>query len=1498
MARLLTADRLRSAAPLRTPEATTEAFALLREATPSPEAAVDLEAVHAVLLTFYHRHLGSDDPESAWDSTVMSSAFGFLYPRASGNMVFPDALVVNFDPADPLLDARFAHLVGDAHGALANAPDTGEAERLASLGRALAWSGLARRLVPPEHAPDIGLEMQALEFETTRFEMAADPDALARAAGHGRVVCEVLPVVASEDLGPDTVEAAAIALATVADAFWLLGEPTLAEVDRLIAGVPSWVVPPDTLEAVRLAQLLEAHATSWPGQFDLLMGRKVAELGVLDHDAGRIACAVRRLRAALDAAPAGHPARADVVSALVGALEALARERGDEAAAREAAELRAHELGESEPLLHGRGFLDEDPFDDGFLDENLFGDRFLDEELFGDRFPGSPRMDDRFLDGFFHFVENLHDFIDVSDDFDIPGADGLGTMDGRTEEQAEAQALVGQELAELSAALMSSSDPTGDWVSDDQIERFRSALATASAEDPRRHLHVAVLAALAGTRAARLREAEPVRAAELDAYARARVEEAAAIAPTGPLLTGLLADGRYEIALPIAMVTASIGEADGTIADPERAHAAFLLARVADLRPDDLGSLEHNIAVMRDLLSRIPEDATGARAYLSAALGAAVAEQAGRTPDLASAEEIASLLRCARAYSPDGSAPTDHLLVQLLMWISLVRADPGPAREAAAVNAELDARGPWVVWGGTAYNTEAEDSPTALGQAAEAADLKFYNALQNYLLGHDPAELDRARRAALRIKELGTTADPKVARGLGLDVMGDIWLDLVDGIGPNGGLKRDVTDAHVDRCRATFAACPPGHPRRIHGAISLARMLVQRALGLSNEPLRALPLLTEALHVADTIAPAGSERLGEGMQLHIAEALAAVLRLPLPLEPLDPADAAVQEAADRFEPADPVATAMQRLLTLLRTTSGRTADDATTPPWHQAHEEFRRARLAMAGAEPRLDDVLTHLDTAVQLLSQITDRGSDQQSAEHGLMSFDGDLRTITALILLVIAVRDDRGRMRVNGVDLNALPLDALADRARAATGPHVDRVTEILERGRGLLLSRRIETRGDLTELRAASPQLAEEFKQLTELLSVPVAGSVPERARYDRLQASLRLDNLIGRVRELPEFAGFLRPLTADRLRALAADGPMVLLLQSQFLRYAIVVTGQSITTLCLAVETGDSADQARRLRDAIDAINAMGAVRPSPTELIDAKITVQQCLSWTWHTIVRPVLDHLDITEPVPEGGAWPRIWWVPTGTFNALPLHAAQCTLPDCGLHGCGAALDAVVSSYVPGFQTLAHARSRAAHHERHTDAGGGGALIVAAPEDELPGAESAARYAAEVLATPEPLIGAAATRAAVLDALGSVRWAHFGCHAATDPAEPSGARLHLPCGEQLSVVEICQARPDAARLAFLTACGTARSSERLSDEAIHITSAFLLAGFPRVVGTLWEIDGMHAEEVTRAFYRRVTAAAGDGSAESALALHHAVRELRGRLPDRPHLWAAYVYAGA
>jgi CHAT domain-containing protein len=335
----------------------------------------------------------------------------------------------------------------------------------------------------------------------------------------------------------------------------------------------------------------------------------------------------------------------------------------------------------------------------------------------------------------------------------------------------------------------------------------------------------------------------------------------------------------------------------------------------------------------------------------------------------------------------------------------------------------------------------------------------------------------------------------------------------------------------------------------------------------------------------------------------------------------------------------------------------------------------------------------------------------------------------------------------------------------------------------------------------------------------------------------------------------------------------------------------VTGKAITSLRLDVPPPEVADVARRWTEAIATVNSRGAERPGLADLRRAADEVTEILSWTWHHVTGPVLAAAELSALAVDDADRPRIWWIPDGPFHALPLHAAQCQAPDCELADCGAALDAVVSSYVPGFRTLAHARRRAAGSEAAT----GPALIVAATDDELPGAEAAAREVAARLGAAAPLTGPAATRAAVVGALADVSVAHFGCHAASDPAEPSGGMLYLPGGEQLTVREICRARPRAARLAFLTACSTARTSQRLAGEAIHLSSAFLVAGFGAAVGTLWEIDSQDAYRVTTEFYQRIT---GRSPQAGAVALHHCVRALRHERPSAPHIWAAYVHAGA
>jgi CHAT domain-containing protein len=97
-------------------------------------------------------------------------------------------------------------------------------------------------------------------------------------------------------------------------------------------------------------------------------------------------------------------------------------------------------------------------------------------------------------------------------------------------------------------------------------------------------------------------------------------------------------------------------------------------------------------------------------------------------------------------------------------------------------------------------------------------------------------------------------------------------------------------------------------------------------------------------------------------------------------------------------------------------------------------------------------------------------------------------------------------------------------------------------------------------------------------------------------------------------------------------------------------------------------------------------------------------------------------------------------------------------------------------------------------------------------------------------------------------------------------------------------------------LAFLSACSTARPDDRLADEAIHLASAFQLAGYRHVVGTLWPISDSHAVRLADDFYAELASAGSVAIAASAL--HTVTRRLRDRRHQTPSIWASHIHAGA
>ncbi len=487
--------------------------------------------------------------------------------------------------------------------------------------------------------------------------------------------------------------------------------------------------------------------------------------------------------------------------------------------------------------------------------------------------------------------------------------------------------------------------------------------------------------------------------------------------------------------------------------------------------------------------------------------------------------------------------------------------------------------------------------------------------------------------------------------------------------------------------------------------------------------------------------------------------------------------------------------------------------------------------------------------------------------------------------------------------------------------------RALRMLEAGRAVLLSQALDTRDDLTDLRRQHRDLATRFTDLRDRLDRPEdtylsailedtpVTAVPGLAAEERRGLAEQLADTLSEIRTLDGFSTFGLPPAIGELLAQTESGPVVTCNISSYRSDALLLTTAGITAVELPGLTPDTVTGQvnsfhRAVQQATDA-------KASRAERRDAQRTLAKTLGWLWDAAAGPVLGALGYHSQPPPGAAWPEVWWAPGGLLGLLPIHAAGYHTEPPGDGGRRTVMDRVISSYTPTVRALRYARQRA------SAAGAPGrALIVAMPVTPgLPGGGELPNVAVEVarvrvllpdaviLAEPSKPGGELVndssglpTRANVLERLPGCPVAHFACHGASDPADPSKSLLllHDHDSAPLTVASLASVRHDQLQLVYLSACRTAVTSDtRLLDEAIHLTAAFQLAGSRHVIGTLWEINDAAAVEIAAAFYRGLrTGQDGLDTSQAARALHHAVRAARARYPDNPLLWAAHLHAGA
>jgi len=246
------------------------------------------------------------------------------------------------------------------------------------------------------------------------------------------------------------------------------------------------------------------------------------------------------------------------------------------------------------------------------------------------------------------------------------------------------------------------------------------------------------------------------------------------------------------------------------------------------------------------------------------------------------------------------------------------------------------------------------------------------------------------------------------------------------------------------------------------------------------------------------------------------------------------------------------------------------------------------------------------------------------------------------------------------------------------------------------------------------------------------------------------------------------------------------------------------------------------------------------------------------------------------------------------------LHAASVLViaPDGPLHrvpfpalaGAAGAPSGLRVALAPSATLLATLRSRDARSGR-------GLLAVAGVprpgERSLPGAEREVRALAGRYRDVEARVPSAPGGGLALGAFDAL---HFAGHAEVDDQLPwrSALRLGPPAGDDslLTAAEIARAPLDAT-LVVLSGCESAGGRVRSGEGVTGLANAFLAAGAPAVVATLWPVSDATTADLMDRFYQEL--ARGAAAAEALRAAQAAIRATPAT--QHPFFWAGFVLIG-
>lgn len=263
-----------------------------------------------------------------------------------------------------------------------------------------------------------------------------------------------------------------------------------------------------------------------------------------------------------------------------------------------------------------------------------------------------------------------------------------------------------------------------------------------------------------------------------------------------------------------------------------------------------------------------------------------------------------------------------------------------------------------------------------------------------------------------------------------------------------------------------------------------------------------------------------------------------------------------------------------------------------------------------------------------------------------------------------------------------------------------------------------------------------------------------------------------------------------------------------------------------------------------------------------------------LKQLYKRLVAPLSSHLNA----------PLLAIVPHGPINELPFAAL---MPDKD-HFLS---DKYAVFYLPSASVIAYVRP---NHSSGTNP-----ILVMASEGS-PGSPRLvnARYEAETVGGMfgvAPLLGDRATAANLRNGAGNARIVHLAAHITIDPRHPRSSSIDTTSTNaedgSFDLRQVAGLDLRNTNLVVLSGCESQRGGRSRGDDIIGLSRAFMLAGSPSVIASLWSVDDEATRQLMVAFYTHLKA--GLSKAE---ALRAAEAEVR-RQHSNPYYWAGFVLMG-